>query len=491
MRFPWKGVVRAVATVLAGGGLVAAAAQVPGTLSLGGPVTPVVSAAPRLVPVQSAALSCPGPETEGLQGIAAIAGTSNVATAVAPMEALKGVTPGTGPGALQVRAMPAATVLGQSDQRTQGVAAGVQGPTVAEVTATGSLAPGLAALQTWLQTDGDDRALVTAPCTAARVDLWLVGGGGESTRREYVTLANPGANSVSADVTVLGTGGPIASANGKGVAVPPHGRVTLLLDALVGPEKTPVVHVAATGGLLSAVLEDSWIEGAVGRGADDAVPAADPSTEQVLPAVFVGGPARLRVAAPGTDEAVVQARVLTAGGPQPLPGEGVVRVPGGSVRDIDLSSLPAGAYAVQVKADHPVVTGAMLERRGDGKGQSDFAWTTSTAPIPAVAGTPLPDGFRASLMLVGTGDPAGATVVTVSRTGVVASKDVPVVADSVAVVDLADAGQVWVRQTSGVLRAGVSVSLDDKAAGTPLFSVIPLGALAVSVTQLPVREVQR
>ncbi len=491
MSLPWRGALRAVVTVLAGGGLVVAAAQVPGTVSLGGAVAPVVDVGPQLVPVPFATLSCPGPETEGLQGVPPTPGTLSVAAALAPVEALKDVRLGTGPGALQVVVRPAATVLGRSEQRTRGVVAGVQGPTVAEVTATGALAPGLTALQTWLQKEGDDRALVAAPCTPAKPDLWLVGGGGESTRREHITVVNPGANPVSADVTVLGTGGPIASANGKNVAVPPHGRVTLLLDALVGPEKTPVVHVAATGGVLTAVLEDSWVEGAVGRGADDAVPALDPSTEQVLPAVFVAGPARLRVAVPGPDETVVRARLLTATGPQPLPGEGVVRVSGGAVRDIDLSSLPAGAYAVQVQADHPVVAGAMLERRGDGKGQSDFGWTTSTAPVPVVTGTPLPEGFVGSLMLVGTGDPAGAAVVTVSPAGVVVAKNVAVAADSVAVVDLAGAGQVWVRQTSGTLRAGVSLSLADPAAGTPLFSILPLGPLAVSVMQQPVREVQR
>jgi hypothetical protein len=487
----WTGAVRAFATLAVGAGLVVAADQVPGTYSVGAPVAPVVERAPELVPVTSVSLTCPGPETEGLPGIAPVAGTSTVAAALAPAEALQGITLPAGPGALQVRAMPGAAVLGTSDQRTRGVSAGLRGTTVAEVAASGSLAPGLAALQTWVQTEGDDRALVAAPCTPAKADLWLVGGGGESTRREHITLANPGANPVSADVTVLGTAGPLPSANGQDLTVPPHGRVTLLLDALVGPEKTPVVHVEATGGLVTAVLEDSWIEGAVGRGAGDAVPSADPSTEQVVPAAFLGGPARLRVAVPGPEEAVVQARMLTAEGTRPLPGEGVVRVPGGSVRDIDLSSLPAGAYAVQVRADHPVVAGAMLERRGDGTGQSDFAWTTSTAPIPVVAGTPLPDGFRGLLMLVAAGDQARATVVTVSPTGAVASKDVTVPADGLSVVDLSGAGQVWVRQTSGTLRAGVSLSLDEKAAGTPLFSIVPLGPSAVSATQVPVREVPR
>ena len=104
------------------------------------------------------------------------------------------------------------------------------------------------------------------------------------------------------------------SANGRNVAVPPRGRTSLLVDALVGPETTPVVHVVASGGVLTGIVEDSWVDGATGRGADDAAPAADPSNEQVVPAVYLDGPARLRVAVPGTEETVVQARALTKDG---------------------------------------------------------------------------------------------------------------------------------------------------------------------------------
>ncbi len=492
MSITWTGPARAALTMVVGVGLVVLAVQVPGTVALAGRgTTPADGPTPQLVPVQSTTLSCPGPETEGLPGTPAVAGSSRLLAVSAPAEALSGVTMSPGPGSLTLTATPSGAQLGRTEQRGSVVSAPMTGPTVGQVGGSGALAPGVAALQTWQHAEGDDRAFMATACPAAKADMWLLGGGGESTRRERIVLTNPGANAASADIAVYGTGGAIASANGRNVAVPPHGRVSLLLDALVGPEKTPAVHVTASGGVLTAVLADSWIDGAVGRGGDDAVPAADPSTEQVVPAVFLDGPAKLRIAVPGPDEAVVQARLLTANGPQPLPGDGVLRVPGGSVRDVDLGPLPPGAYAVQVRADHPVVAGAMVERRGSGaKTPSDFGWTTSTEPITVVSGIPLPDGAKGSLMLVSAGGPATASVVTVSPAGVVTPTSISVGPDSVTVVDLAGAAQVWVRPTAGSVRAGVSLAMTDKHGGEPLFSIVPLASLAVSATQVPVQEVR-
>lgn len=485
----WTGPARAAAALIAGAGLVVAAAQVPGTLTLEPAAGQPLRDVPQIVPVTASAVSCPGPETEGLPTVPAVAGTATVLAATAPAEALTGVPLAPGAGALTVRAVPEGAALGETTRRAGVVSAVLRGPVAAEVAATGSLAPGLAALQTWLRYDGVQRAQVATPCVAPKAELWLVGGGGQSARRERVVLTNPGANAVSADVTVLGLSGLIPTASGKNVPVPPHGRVTLLLDALVGPEPAPVVHVVATGGVLTGVLQDSWVDGTVGRGADDATPSADPAREQVVPAVFVAGPARLRIAVPGADEAVAQVRVLTATGPQALPGDGVVRVPGSSVRELDLGSLPPGAYAVQVRADRPVVAGAMVERRSGGQGPSDLAWTTSTAPVTVVAGLPLPPKTTGALMLVATGSPAAGTVVTVSAAGAVESKDVTVAADSVTAIDISGQEQVWLRRTDGTLRAGLSMSLADPSNPAPLLSIVPLGSLAVSATQIPVHQV--
>lgn len=487
MSSAWWGVSRAAAAVLAGSGFVYAAAQVPGTVSLTPAEDQPSVAAATSAPVSASSLTCPGPETEGLPGVPAVKGTTTVYAASPPVEALRGIAVGPGSGSVSIAASPSGTNLGATDKPGVVVQTTLTGTSVGTISGAAALAPGLSALQTSVSTQGDDRAAVAAPCLAARADLWLVGGGSGSTRRERVVLTNPGANPVSADVTVLGVGGLLPSANGQDVAVPPHGRASLLVDALVGPEASPVVHVVATGGVITAVLEDSWIDAATGRGADDAIPAADPGTEQVIPAVFLDGPARLRIAVPGSDETVVQARALTTEGPTALPGDGVVRVAGGSVRELDLSALPAGSYAVQVRADHPVVAGVMAERRPGNAQQSDFGWTTSTASIPVMSGTPLPPEASGVLMLVGTGGPSNASVFTVDASGAVESHAYSLVADSITTLDVSKARQVWVRPTSGTVRAGLSLSFAAPDA-EPLFSLVPLQPAIVSALQVPVRQ---
>ena len=487
----WVGPVRAAAAVIVGAGLVVAATQLPGTAALVPPAPAAATSAPRLLPVSSAALTCPGPETQGLAAVPGVDGTTTVLAAVAPAAALRGLLPVAAAGTLTVTARPSTTSLGETAARGQVVSAPLSGATDAEVSATATLAPGLAAVQTFLRADGDDRALVATPCLAPQSDLWLVGGGGQSTRRERIVLANPGANPVTASLSVLGVAGPVALAGSATVAVLPHGRTTLLLDAIAGPEAAPVVHVTATGGMVSAVLADSWIDAAVGRGADDATPSAAPSTEQVVPAALIDGPARLRVAVPGDSEAVVQTRVLTPTGPKPLPAGGVVRIKGGSVQDIDLGALPAGAYAVQVRSDQPVVAGAMVERRSPGAGQSDFAWIASSLPIPLVTGTPVPaagPAGSATLTLVATGTPATATVTTIDTGGKTVTTSVTVPTDSVVSTPV-PAGQVWVTRLSGTLRAGLTIAVPAGKAVGPLFTAYPLGPLSVSANQVPVRQV--
>lgn len=487
MTSAWWGLGRSAVVVAAGAGLTYAAMSLPGTVSLTPTVERVAAPQAQVAPVSSAALSCPGPETEGLQGVPAVPGTTTVYAASPPAEALQGVPVGSGSGTVAVATTPAGAALGQTDRAASLVTGTLTGATAAQVTATGPLAPAVAALQTTLVTDGDDRALVSAPCLTPQAELWLVAGGGGSTRRERVVLTNLGANPVVADVSVLGGARLLPSSNGRNVSVPPRGRASLFVDALVGPENTPVVHVVAGGGVLSAVLEDSWVDGATGRGADDAIPSAAPSQEQVISAGVLDGPARLRVGVPGSDETVVQARALTKDGPVALPGDGVIRVPGSSVRDLDLGSVPAGAYAIQLRADHPVVAGVMVERRSTGP-QSDFAWSTSTDPITAVAGSPLPAGAAASLMLTSTGEASNASVYTVSESGAVDVKPYVLAADSAQSVDVSGARQVWVRRTAGTVRAAVSIGLQ---AGDPqpLYSVVPLNPGAVSTTQVPVRQI--
>ena len=194
---------------------------------------------------------------------------------------------------------------------------------------------------------------MTAACAPATAQSWLVGGGAEPGRRERVVLANPGPNPVTVDLDVLGTTGPVQSPNGRGIVVGAHDRAVVLLDAIAGTESAPVVHVTVQGGEVAAVLNDTWLDGVIPRGGDDAVPVVGPARQQVIAGVAIDGRAAVRVAVPGESEAVVQTRVLTSRGTEAIPADGVVRVPGGSTRDIDLSALPPGAYAVRYAPTSP------------------------------------------------------------------------------------------------------------------------------------------
>lgn len=475
------------------GGLVAGSTQLPDRMELAPTAAsvPINPGAPSTSPATQSLLGCPGPETDGLSGLPAVPGeTTNVQAATAPTEAIQGIATAPSPGGVSVRLSDSEVPLVTSSARGAVVSGDLSGAVAAQVNATGSLAVGLAALQTGLRRDGDERGLQASACQAPRSEVWLLAGGGAATRRERLVVANAGANSVTVDIQVHGASGPISSVNGARVAVPPHGRVGVLIDAIAPGEAAPAVHVTATGGLITALLEDSWIDGATGRGRDDVTPADGPAAEAVIPAAYLTGVGRLRIVVPGADEAVVQSRALSPNGAVPLPADAVVRIPGGSVRDIDLSALPPGAYGLQVRADHPIVASAIVERRSTDVAQSDLAWIPATAVIPALAGTPVPPGTLARLSLVGTAAPWAATVYVVGASGAVTTIPAQGIADSSWTFDIpSGALAVWVRPSSGRVRAGLSAELADPAGA--LVTLVGINPASLTTTAIPVREVSR
>lgn len=489
MRLPWMRIVRAGALGAAGGGIVLAASLSSGQVQLGALGAAAAESRPTGSPVRTASLVCPGPETEGLAGVPPVTGgTTTILAASAPTAILSGLVP-PGAGRLSARVLPDGPVLGSVTERGRNVTGTISGNTGADVSGVDGLAPGVAGLQTWLRTDSDDRALIATACQVPRESHWLLAGAGETTRRERLVVVNPGANTLTVDVTVHGRQGIIAATSGSRLAVPPRGRTVVLLDAIAPGEPSPAVHVVASGGVVAAVLQDSWIDGAVGRGSDDVGSTPAPTTENVIAAVPVAGPAIVRVVVPGAVEAVVQTRALTPDGPIAVPQDSVVRVPAGAVRDLALGTLPAGTYAVQVKADQPVVAAAMTERRAAGNGPSDLAWTAASDPIDGVSGTPVPAVTRAGLVLAATGADVPVTVVKVAGDGSATVTTVTVPGDSVTQVDVTGAAAVWLRPSGGAVRAGLVLELTD--AGGPLFSVVALNPAVVTGTDVAVRDIRR
>ncbi|TPG19225.1 DUF5719 family protein [Pedococcus bigeumensis] len=494
MNLSISGIVRTTLVTAAGAGLVVGAMHSQGAFAVASTRAVDTATGSATSPVRSASLVCPGPELKGLKGVADLDVGVRVAAAAAPVRAMTGTAPAAAPGEVSLSRMPRGSLGAPVTARGVSLLADQTRAESVLVSGTESMAAGVAAAQNWLVPSGDQRSLGGAACGQPGADFWIMAGGGAPGRQERLLLTNPGGNAVTVDVTLHGAKGALSSPNGKGIVVPAHGRTAFLLDSINSDLANPVVHVVADGGVVGAVVNDLWLDGARAGGSDDAVPTAAPSRDQVIPAVAADGQAVLRVAVPGNDEAVVQARVLTAQGPRALPAGGVIRIDGGTVTDIDISALPVGTYGLQVRADMPIVAAAVVTRTAPGK-PGDFAWTSSTPPITGVAGMPLavPEGTSApiqrSLSVTASGDTASVEVVTVDAQGVETSRRPEVGVDATAVLDVTGATSVWVHRVggNGQVRAGVVSWLDD--AQGRLITATPLRDTALRTTTVGLREV--
>ncbi len=483
-----SGMLRAGSVALVAAGLAVGATRVSGSVQLASPGERAGLPESSSVLLDEAFLVCPGQQRLGATGLRDVEGDVTVAAA-SPDEGVVAGAPVGGSGTVQLLGGPSSSGLAQTSDRGAVTSARAAAPDVVIARGRGALAPGLVATQVWRRTGGDDRGLAVTPCQLPSSDVWLVGGGGGPSRTERVIVSNPGANAVSVSFEVLGRGGPVDDAGDRSISIPPRSREVLSLDAVAPDEASPVVHVTASGGVVSAVLDEQWILGATGRGIDDSTRATSPSTDLVVPGVETGSGVWLRLANPGGTEALAQVRLLTDKGPVQPDELRAVRVPAGSTLDV---VVPSGspAMGLGIRSDQPVVAAAWTERRSTtGDLMGDFAWTPATPPLRGVSGVLLPglDGTTKRLLL--TAGSAHATAQVRLGTGddaLVSSVDVP--ADSTVAVDAKGADGVWVVPTSGTLRGAVSVAGVD--AGVPFFSVASLSDAPVRALSVPVRQVR-
>jgi hypothetical protein len=265
----------------------------------------------------------------------------------------------------------------------------------------------------------------------------------------------------------------------------------VLLDAIAPGERSPVIHVVANGGLISAALNDTYLAGTTPAGADD-VTGTTPGTRLVVPgvtAVAGTGSLVLRVGALAR-EAVVRVRLLGAKGPIAAPiNNGVVRVKAHRVRDVDLSAVPAGDYGIELTADAPVVAGAQLRPPGASPtAKRDLAWTAAEPLVSTIAGVPLGSlaaPWASRLLLTASAQDTQVDVVSVSADGSQAGQPVSVAAGTTVSVPLkAPAVSVWLRVRSGGVAAALVTAYAD-AAG-PLRSVAPLRPAVTETAPVPV-----
>ncbi len=436
---------------------------------------PNVVASAERTPMRTAAVSCPGPEQQGLADSTLAESPQEVVVQAAtpPQEALGEDFPDPLAGELSLTAgeeRPARTEV-QGAVLTDTVSTAAAG----ELQAIGGLAPGLSGVQLWQGDQEQEVGLALTPCRPAVDSAWLVAGGAEPGRTERLVLINPGRAPISIDVHVWGAEGAKMPEGGSQVALAPGERRIVLVDALTPSVHAPAVQVEATGGPVTAYLSDRWLTGTTDQGWDLSAATADPGTSHVLAGVFdaqeltadeadqdaAPAPVTLRIVVPGPDPAVVQVQALTGEGPVDLPTD-VTLLPGLQSTDIEIENLPDGTSALAINSDEPSLISALLRTSHSEEGRADIAWVTSAAPIDGLAGTALPQAADDEAPQVAyrlhVAAPFGgrAQVFAVGADGEVSTSEIDASVGAASEMELGDAQVVWIQPQQGKIFAAVS-----------------------------------
>ncbi|MFS0706306.1 DUF5719 family protein [Cellulomonas sp. 179-A 9B4 NHS] len=294
-------------------------------------------------------------------------------------------------------------------------------------------APVLAAATTSLVGAGDLRGLSAASCAQPGVDDWLVGGATTVGATATLVLTNPGLTTAEVSLAVWGPNGPVEPTTDRHVVAPGATEVVDLGGA-AAEQRGVVVHVTTTGGQVAAHVQDSAVEGFTPAGTDLVVPGRGPAQRQLVPGVVVEesqvgaevGPA-VRLLAPGEEGTTARVTLLGRDGPVDLPGVDEVELAAGTVVDVPLAGLPAGAWTVVVDADEPVVAAAVVTRTGtagelDDRPRVERAWSAATsagtptdAPADGHGAVALPAGVRATLVVGAVADGGDPTATGAGR----------------------------------------------------------------------------
>ena len=247
---------------------------------------------------------------------------------------------------------------------------------------------------------GDIAGLAAVTCTRPLDDQWLVGGSTDLGSSARLVVSNPGNVTVEATVTMYGPTGALEEQ--RTLAVGPQDQRDLLLEGLVADVPSLVVRVEATGGGVTAVLQDSRLDGFQPDGTDWVGGIAEPADEVVVAGIGVADAdpdsqsGRVRVLSP--DGATVSLTMVTAEGIVAWGGTSNLELEPGVVVDIP---TPPGAYgSVEIEArGGAVVAGGLtrLSREADegleGARAADHTWVGGQAiELEAPRSVVVPDG---------------------------------------------------------------------------------------------------
>lgn len=254
-------------------------------------------------------------------------------------------------------------------------------------------------------------------CQAPSIDTWFVGGSGSIDSQSRVSLTNDGASDATIEISGWTANGPTTAITS---VVSARSSAVISVDRFALGSSAVAVRVRALSGRVAASLFDVRARGLTPLGADFVPMGVEPLQRQVIVGLVGGVPkAKLRLLAPGVEDAVVRVDLVTGEDRFTPSGLDEVDLPAGQVVDVDLPLQGvSGAGALVIDANVPVVAG--LYQPG-GSGKRDFAWLASSRPLGGST-LALPSQFSSTLVLF-----APARTTSITSTGI-ARRDLPAIA---------------------------------------------------------------
>ena len=227
---------------------------------------------------------------------------------------------------------------------------------------------------------GDIAGLAALACLTPRTDTWLVGGSTALGSSARLVLTNP--TGVPSDV-VVSFYGPAGKADQTlSVAVGPRSQSKYLLEGIAAGLATLTTHVEATAAGVTAVIQDSRLNGFLAAGTEWVVPNESLAEHLEIPGVGpsepdgIAGASSVWIFSP--QDATVNLSLVSAIGTAPWPAAQGLSVKAGQVVEIE---VPATAVAtVVVDASAPVLaaayttTGRAPDDPLQGVAQRDSTW---------------------------------------------------------------------------------------------------------------------
>lgn len=234
---------------------------------------------------------------------------------------------------------------------------------------------------------GDIAGLAALACLTPRTDTWLVGGSTALGSSARLVLTNPTAIASDVVVSFFGPAGKVDQT--LSIAVGQHSQTTYLLEGVSAGLATLTTRVEATAAGVTAVIQDSRLNGFLPAGTDWVVPNEALSEHLEIPGIGpsdpdgIGGASSVRLFAP--EEATVTLTLVSALGIEPWPAAENLQLRAGQVIDIQ---VPATAVAtVLVDASTPVLaagystSGRAPDDPLQGEAVRDSAWVNGQSHL--------------------------------------------------------------------------------------------------------------